>query len=64
MVEVPAVAQLLPFVVACPMVGFLVLLAFGRRLGKPAISVIACGTVFLSFVCAALSVGLGARYFL
>ncbi|MFN7974035.1 MAG: NADH-quinone oxidoreductase subunit L [Acidobacteriota bacterium] len=43
---------LLPLIPGLPLLGFLVLVTFGRRLPKPAISAVACGSVFLAFLAA------------
>ncbi len=48
--------SLLALIVLAPLAGFLLLLALGRRLPRPIISAIACGSVFVSFVAALVSV--------
>ena len=51
-----SIDALLPSVVGFPLLGFLILLALGRKLPRPAVSVVACGSVLASFGAAVLSV--------
>lgn len=46
---------LLPLILAAPLLGFFILLAFGRRLGKPRAGAVGTGAIFIAFVLALIT---------